>query len=148
MRTIITLSASSVIYLRMYGPLIHSNVIESWSQMKKTVRYCNERVRNLLVRNIGTLMMRPFAVTVRSLSWHFNMYITSTVMSLMFCYLNAAFYFVESCINCSAIWTVIIMHLFTAAICILLKSHGFVVSLTILAMKSRSHADYVICHAF
>jgi len=26
------------------------------------------------------------------------------------------------------------------------KSHGFAVSLTILAMKSRSHADYVISH--
>ena len=28
------------------------------------------------------------------------------------------------------------------------KSHGFAVSLTIFAMKSRSHADYVISHAF
>jgi len=28
------------------------------------------------------------------------------------------------------------------------KSHGFAVSLVILAMKSRSHADYVISHAF
>jgi len=28
------------------------------------------------------------------------------------------------------------------------KYHGFAVSLTILAMKSRSHANYVISHAF
>ena len=28
------------------------------------------------------------------------------------------------------------------------KSHGFAVSLTVLAMKSRPHADYVISHAF
>jgi len=28
------------------------------------------------------------------------------------------------------------------------KSHDFAVSLTILAMNSRSHADYVISHAF
>ena len=28
------------------------------------------------------------------------------------------------------------------------KYHGFAVSLTILAMKSRSHANYVIPHAF
>ena len=32
--------------------------------------------------------------------------------------------------------------------CIHVKSHGFAVSLTMLAMKSRSHADYVISHAF
>ena len=32
--------------------------------------------------------------------------------------------------------------------CIPVKSHGFAVSLTVLAMKSRSHADYVISHAF
>ena len=31
------------------------------------IGYCNERVRNLLVRNIDTLLMKPFAVTVRSL---------------------------------------------------------------------------------
>ena len=31
---------------------------------------------------------------------------------------------------------------------LVLKSHGFAVSLTVLAMKSRSHADYVISHAF
>ena len=29
-----------------------------------------------------------------------------------------------------------------------LESHGFAVSLTVLAMKSRSHADHVISHAF
>ena len=28
------------------------------------------------------------------------------------------------------------------------KSHGFAASLTILTVKSRSHADYVISHAF
>ena len=28
------------------------------------------------------------------------------------------------------------------------KSHGFAVSLTVLAMTSRSHADYVISHSF
>ena len=28
------------------------------------------------------------------------------------------------------------------------QSYGFAVSLTVLAMKSRSHADYVISHAF
>jgi len=28
------------------------------------------------------------------------------------------------------------------------KYHGFAVSLTVLAMKTRSHADYVISHAF
>ena len=32
--------------------------------------------------------------------------------------------------------------------CIPVKSHGFAMSLTMLAMKSRSHADYVIAHAF
>ena len=36
------------------------------------IGYCNERVRNLLVRNIGTFLMKPFAVTVRSLlKWTF-----------------------------------------------------------------------------
>ena len=34
------------------------------------------------------------------------------------------------------------------AIPIPVKSHGFAVNLTVLAMKSRSHADYVISHAF
>jgi len=28
------------------------------------------------------------------------------------------------------------------------KYHGVAMSLTVLAMKSRSHADYVISHAF
>ena len=28
------------------------------------------------------------------------------------------------------------------------KFHGFAMSFTILALKSRSQADYVICHAF
>ena len=31
---------------------------------------------------------------------------------------------------------------------LVLKSHGIAVSLTDLAMKSRSHADYVISHAY
>ena len=34
------------------------------------------------------------------------------------------------------------------SLCIPVNSHGFSVSLMILAMKSQSHADYVISHAF
>jgi len=42
-------------------------------------------------------------------------------------------------------------HLFikdNSNVCIPVISHGFAVSFTILAIKSRSHADYVISHAF
>jgi len=39
------------------------------------------------------------------------MYVTSTVMSLMYWYLYCCY------LCCWVIWTVIIMHLFTAAIC-------------------------------
>ena len=38
-----------------------------YCQVYRIIEYCNERVRNLLVRNLGTLLMKPFAVTVRSL---------------------------------------------------------------------------------
>jgi len=38
-----------------------------YCQVYRIIEYCNERVRNLFVRNIGTLLMKPYAVTVRSL---------------------------------------------------------------------------------
>ena len=41
-----------------------------------------------------------------------------------------------------------IWHIVKVSIFIPVKSHGFAVSLTVLAMKSLSHADYEISHAF